>query len=100
MAIAYTAVYGFAVDAGAVQQRVAVACAVAAQAVLAESAGTANHAARLSWAQQSLGDVPAMARKVIWGVLADPAIQAAGVGATDAQIQTSVNALVDTFSAV
>lgn len=97
MAIPYTQVYQFAKDAGTLQQRLIVACAVAAQAVFAESAAIPNHAARLAWAQKCIAAPETMAGKMIWGVLADPAIQAIGVGATDSNIQTSVDALVNQF---
>lgn len=97
MAIPYTTVYSLAVDNGSLAQRMTVAVAAAAQAVFAEDAQTANHAARLAWAQTAITDPIGMGKKMVWGVLADPAIQAAGVGATDAQIQTSVNALVNQF---
>lgn len=97
MAIAYTAVYSLAVDAGIVQQRVLVAVCIAAMNVLVESDQTPNHAARIAWAQKALADPLAMAKKMIWGVLTDPVIQGIGAGATDANIQTSVDALVNNF---
>lgn len=97
MTIPYQTMYGYAVGNAALSNRMTCAVAIAAQAVFGEDAGTANHAARLAWAQKAIADPEAMGRKMVWGVLGDPAIQAAGAGATDAQIQASVDALVDQF---
>ena len=97
MAIPYATVYSLAVDAGAVRQRVLVAVCVAAMNVFVEGDQTPNHAARVAWAQNAIGNPEAMARKMIWGVLCDPVIQGIGAGATDANIQTSVDALVSQF---
>lgn len=97
MAIPYTTVYSFAVDAGTVRQRVIVAVSIAAMNVFVESDQVPNHAGRVAWAQNAIGNPEAMARKMIWGVLADPVIQSIGAGATDTNIQTSIDALVNQF---
>jgi len=98
MAIALATMYSLATDANTAQTKVAAAAAIAAQAILVESGAIPNHASRLAWAQKTLNDPLSMGKKMIWGVLADANIQAAGANASDAVIQTSVNALVDTYS--
>ncbi len=98
MAIAYQTMYSMAVGNAALANRMTSAVAVAAHTVFNESGATVNHAARLTWAQKTIADPESMGKKVVWGVLSDPVIQAAGVGATDAQLQTSVDALVNQFA--
>ena len=98
MAIPLATMYSLAVDANTSQTKIAAAAAIAAQSVLTENPATANHSQRLAWAQKTLLDPLSMAKKMIWGVVADPNVQAAGVNASDAILQTSVNALVDTYS--
>lgn len=73
------------------------ACAVASLSVIKEDPQTANHAARLAWAQKTLANPQAMSAKMIWGVLSDPVIQVAMPAPTDAQVQTCVNALIDSY---
>lgn len=97
MALTLAQSYIAAVDTGTNTTRVAAAVAIAASAVLTESGGTPNHAARLAWAQKTLNDPVTMGKKVIWGVVADANVQAAGANPSDAIVQTSVNSLVDTF---
>lgn len=98
--MAYTDIYKIAVEDGPSSQRMTVACAFVAQAVLAESDQTPNHAQRVTWARKALSDPRAMAKTMIWAVLADPVIVNAGAGAgvTDAQITTAVSARVNDFS--
>lgn len=72
------------------------AIANAAQAVLAENAGTANHAARLVWAKAALKDTAGQVEQFAWAVAAVNTITTAS---TDAQIQNQVNLLIDTFAA-
>jgi hypothetical protein len=97
MALTLANLFTSATSVGAYINNVSAACAVAAVAVVKESDQTPNHAARLAWAQKTLVDPVGMGKKVIWGVLADPVIIAALPGVTDAQVQTSVNGLVDSF---
>jgi hypothetical protein len=81
------------------KNRTVAAIAKAAQDVLNEDAGTANHAARVAWASAALADTPTMAERMMWGMLANATIAAAGDAATDNDIQFVVNSLVDTFAA-
>jgi hypothetical protein len=96
--MAYTDIYRFAVEDGTTEQRMTVAVAMVAQDVLAEDGATPDHATRLTWARAALANPTAMGKKMVWAVLADPVIIAAGVGATDAQIKTAVAARVTDFS--
>ena len=82
------------------QQRVQVAALVAADTIRAEAPGTANHAARVNWARSVLANPQADQKKMLISViiqkraLAKDQIQ----GATDAQLQTAVDATVDLFA--
>ncbi len=96
--MAYVDIYRIAVEDGPSLQRMTVAVAFAAQEVLAESDQTPSHAQRITWARNALADPRAMARKMIWAVLADPVIVGAGGGVTDAQIKTAVASRVTDFS--
>jgi hypothetical protein len=97
MAISLATEYSIAVDQGANTPRVIAAVANAAVAVFVEDPQTAQHAARLAWAQKAIADPVSMGKKMIWGVVADANVQAAGGNPPDAIIQTSVNALVNGF---
>ena len=96
--MAYTDVYRIAVEEGPTHQRVTVAVAFAAQDVLAESDQTPNHAARVTWARNTLADPRAMARMMIWAVASDTTVAATWPGTTDAQIKTAVANRVTDFS--
>lgn len=95
--MAYVDIYKIAVEDGPSAQRMTVACAFVAQDVLAESAATPDHAARVTWARNALANPQAMAKKMIWAVLADPVIVAAG-NPSDAQVKAAVAARVTDFS--
>ncbi len=95
--MAYVDTYRIAVEDGPSQQRMTVAVAFVAQDVLAESNQTPNYAARITWARNALSDPRAMAKKMIWAVLADPVIVAAG-NPSDAQVKTAVANRVTDFS--
>lgn len=95
--MAYVDIYRIAVEDGPSQQRMTVAVAFVAQDVLAEGDQAPNAAQRKTWARNALADPRAMAKKMIWAVLADPAIVAAG-NPSDAQIKTAVAARVTDFS--
>ncbi len=76
---------------------IAVAVAVAAEAVRTEDAATANHAARLVWAREAFANPVSVGRQALWAVLAvnkDNTV-AHILGATDAQVQTAVDDVVD-----
>lgn len=82
------------------RNRVRVACLIAAEAVMAEDAGTANHANRLLWAK-SVFEYPAVeAERMLMAALAanNAATVAQITGATDAQLQTVVNNHVNLFA--
>lgn len=98
----YTQIYNFRKEATATSQgikaRVTVAVATAAMAVLVESGATANHANRLVWAKASLKDAESEAERMFWGVVGDATFQAGPGSITDAQLQSIINGLVDTFA--
>lgn len=79
------------------KQKVLVACIVACDAIRAESDQTVNHAARLSWARETLQNPSAMAARMLWAVLAqNRAFTVAQItGADDATVQTAVNNAVN-----
>ena len=81
------------------RQKIAVACVIAAENIRVEDVATANHVNRLAWAKTVWASPTATADKVIWTVLAQnkAATVAAMTGATDASIQTAVDAAVAAF---
>lgn len=97
MTIALLTLYQLASDNSPNRSKVAAAVAIAAVTILTEDVNTVSHAARLAWAQKALLEPNDMATKMIWGVLSDANVQAAGANASDAVIQTSVNTLVNGF---
>ena len=85
---------------GPLRQKISVACVVAAEAIRVEDALTANHAARLNWAKavyKSPGDA---ADQMMWPVLAQnkAATLVQITGASDASIQTAVDAAIGVFT--
>lgn len=80
------------------QDRVMVACVVAADAIRAKASPTAGER---SWASMVFMDPPNAMREVLWSVLAQnkAATLAQIVGATDAQVQTAVDAAVPLLTA-
>ena len=78
--------------------RAAVAVAKAAQDILNEDAGTTNHANRLIWAKQTLLDSMAKAEQMMWPLVSNATIAAAGESATDSDIQFVVNSNIDAFA--
>lgn len=82
------------------KNKVAVACVVAAEAIRNEDAGTANHASRLVWAKKAFGNPNGVADEMLMALLAayKDASVATITGATDAAIQTKVDAAVDVFA--
>lgn len=93
----YIDVYRLATN-GEFKGRCTVALTKACQIVLGEANNTTNHAARLSWAKETLIDPEAMANKTIWTIVHDSTIQTKGTGASDAEIQTAVNSNIDNFA--
>lgn len=84
----------------ALRQKIRVACLVAADTVRAESAATVNHAARLAWAKGVFESPVNEGEKMLWAVLAQnkSASLAAILAASDAVIQTNVDATIDLFA--
>lgn len=91
-------VYNLRYEATALKSRVVAAVAKAAQDVLNEDPSTANHANRVLWAQDALRDAKGAGETMMWGVVGNATIQAAGEAATDGDIQFVVNGLIDTFA--
>ena len=87
-------------QADQLRQQVRMAIAVSAFTITNEPPATVNHANRMQWAKNALGNPEAEVDRVIWWVLAAnasatiPQIQAA----TDAAVQTNVDAAVALFS--
>jgi hypothetical protein len=81
------------------RQRVAVACVVAADVIRTEAIDTANHTARLAWAKKVYDSPQTTASSMLWSVLAQnkSATLAQITGATDAALQTAVDAAVAAF---
>ena len=88
-----------AANDNSLRQKVAVACVVAAEAIRVEDPATANHAARLAWAKLVYQSPTVAGDKMMWPVVAQnkAAALAAITGASDAAIQTAVDAAVVVF---
>ncbi|MFS2027071.1 hypothetical protein [Massilia sp. CT11-137] len=82
------------------RQKVRVACVIAAEKVRTEATGTTNHAARMAWAKAVYANPEAEGNRMVWAVLAQNAgvTLAQIIGATDATVQTAVDAAVDVFA--
>lgn len=80
--------------------RMQVAAVIAAEKVRTELDTTPNHANRLKWAKATFQNSAGAARDLLWIVLAQnkAATSAAILGATDALIQTAVDAAVDVLA--
>ncbi|MGE3932344.1 MAG: hypothetical protein AB7F67_03790 [Rhodospirillaceae bacterium] len=80
--------------------RITVAATIAAVAIVAESDQTANHANRLIWARTTLKDPSAMARRLLWTLLAQNATltPAQLVAVTDANLLAAVNGVINVFA--
>lgn len=84
----------------ALNQRVRVACIVAAEEVRIEAPATANHANRLKWAASVFANPEAEQQRMLWVVLAHnrAATYAQLIGADDATVQSAVDAVIDIFA--
>ena len=80
--------------------RVQVACIVAAEQIRLEAVTVPNHDARLAWAKNVFFNPKTEAQRMAWAVLAQnrSATLAQITGATDAQLQTTVDAAVNLFA--
>ena len=84
----------------ALRNRVLVACAIAAETIMAEDGGTTNHANRLVWAAGVFASPKGEAERMYWALLAaNKDTTVANIeGATDAAIQSAVDDHVDLFA--
>lgn len=82
------------------RDKIRVACVVAAEAVRTEAANVPNHTERLKWAQKVFQDPSIEALRMTWAVLAQnrTATLAQITGASDAAVQTAVDAAVNVFA--
>lgn len=78
--------------------KVAGACMIAAMDIAEESPATPNHANRIVWAVSVRDNAKAMAKSMLVKILQDATIAADVTAATDAQIQTVVNGLINDFA--
>ena len=95
----YAELFGLQNDTD-LSNRVAVAVVVAAETIRTEATETENHANRLLWAARVFQAPLAEGQRVYWAVLAaNRAAPAAQItGASDAAIQTNVDAVVNLFA--
>jgi hypothetical protein len=98
--MAYTNIYNLRYNTTSVlKAKVTVALAKAAFDILNEDPATNNHAQRIKWARRTLtSDTRLIADEVMWAVLSNATIAAAGDAALDTDVQFVVNGLVDNFS--
>lgn len=81
-------------------KRIRVACIIAAETVRTELGSVANHTNRMLWAKNVFANPVSEADRMLWVVLAQnkTATLVQITGASDATIQTAVNAAVDVFA--
>lgn len=84
----------------ALVKKIRVACVVAAETVRLEADATQNHAKRLAWAKSVFESPETVAQRMTWAVLAQnrAATLPAILGASDAAVQTAVDAAVNVFA--
>jgi hypothetical protein len=80
------------------RQRTQIAIESAAYDVLNEDPGTANHANRILWANDTLAYPERMTNLEMAMLVQNPTIQAEGDNAADGDIQYVINGLVDYFA--
>ena len=82
------------------RQKVRVACMIAANTIRAENVATVNHAARMAWAKAVYDNPVSAGDKMLWAVLAQNsgATLSQITCASDATVQTAVDAAVDLFA--
>lgn len=80
--------------------RIRVACIVAAETIRTESEATPNHAKRLVWAAAVFANPDHEAKRMVWAALAQnrAATLAQLTAATDATVQAAVDAAVNVFA--
>ena len=82
------------------RNKIAVAVGVSADGIRTESDATPNHANRLIWAKSAFEQPMHAAEQVLWSVIiANKDASVAQIqGATDAAIQSNVDAVIDLFA--
>jgi len=80
------------------KSRVAVAVAKAATDILNEAPATPNHTERVAWANVALVGAEDVAEQMLWSIVQNATIQAAGLDSTDNDIQFVVNSFIDLFA--
>lgn len=95
----YAELYSLRNDS-ALRNKVAIAVVVAAETIMNEDGGTANHANRLLWASAVFASPTAEAERMFMAVLAaNKDLTTAQIeAATDGAIQTTVDIHVDLFA--
>lgn len=80
--------------------KIRVACVVAAESIRTEATSVANHTERLKWAQKVFFDPTTEASHMLWAVLAQNRsfTLAQITGASDSAVQTAVDAAVNVFA--
>lgn len=80
--------------------RIRVACIVSAEQIRTEAGATANHAQRMVWAKAVFENPEREALRMLWAVLAQnrSATLSQIINATDAAVQTAVDAAVNVFA--
>jgi hypothetical protein len=81
-------------------EKVRVACVIAAEVIRGESGETDNHANRRLWAAAVFANPRGEGTRMLWAVIAanrDNTLEQIA-GASDAQVQTAVDAAVDLFA--
>ena len=93
----YAELLNIATTSDALKQQIKVACIVACDVIRAEAEATPNHANRLAWARATLSNPDSAASQMVMAVLAQNrgATVAQITNASDADVQTAVNAAVD-----
>ena len=89
-----------AAQSDVLKQKVRAACIVAASTIMTENTATPNHAGRLAWARSVYENPEVIGKKMLWAVIAqnNAVALSAITGASDAAIQTAVNAAIDLFA--
>jgi len=89
-----------AAEDGGLNKKMRVACIVAAEKIRTEAGATANHALRVVWAKRVFENPRTEAERMIWAVIAqNRGVTLAQItGASDAAVQTAVDAAVDVFA--
>ena len=92
----YDELYGLRSNSS-LRNKIEVALWIAASAISEEDVGTPNHAARLVWAKNTLAGSRSVAENILGFILAKNSGVDVGtiVNATDAAIQTNVNAVIN-----